>query len=960
MKTLWLVFVSIACFGQQVVSIIPSADRTKQGELRFVDTQANSHYVGFKGPRVTAQNLVWELPSVAGAAKTCLTNDGAMTLSWAPCSSNDEGIFRVPLQVSRNTSDTFPYVEQLLGTHELIANFVGYTGEVARVNITSFNGLPVFQTSAARGNPDSLQALGSGDSLGAWGSYGYYGSGWSDNRTSIQYLATENWSGGAQGTGVEIRTTLNGTAIARPIAWFGNDGGFYLGGNNYNQPDSPFHVDGRVTLGIRGPGSAGILELSSGEGDWNRDLGLIEWVDRNSAGDKIAAAISGYVNGTQAGARGGSLMFYTRRNGENGMTQVGRWTDNGTFIVGPYTRADDANYKMIVEGSAYFNGTVVSAGSTTLNELIIPNDSDIRWREASGNPLRMMFFDGSNDFHIGPQSVPAWGNGAMSMYARGIKIATFYKYPGGDAVLYPEVNYEFNLGTDANRFRSLYASNISLASNGAMRASLFLQGGSGSYGGVGFFGPASTSNTYYLSLPAAAPVTGQALIAIDNNGNLGWGAGGSGGGGVSLDTDQTITGLKTFTREVYGAAFMINNSPQGYGINGVGGATLASVAIPGGYGIGANGDILASSISITGGFRLGSTATANYVLTTDQWGQGSWQPNPGPANMVTTDSGQYIDAWKSFRAADCSFESWVWFHAGFILWNGGVIQWKEPGGSWKPMIQLDTNNDFQVGMMGTPTSGNAATSIWARGTKIATFLKFPGGDALIYPDYGNTDLGDVNHPYRRLTAGFVDLVRTIGTPAIYIQGSGGSGGVGIRGPAYSDVTTYLYLPAALPATGQVLTAVDGNGNLGWGAGGSNGLTHGDYVDVGNAQIIYGNKQFQNGVWAQNFYGGSFNHTTYPTYGINGIGGIVGRYFLIDGNYGIQPGGALTVSGIRVGVSSVAGYVLTSDYAGNGSWQPASGSSSGGITGWVNWRDADNVWHTVAYTNGHITSCTGCN
>ncbi len=960
MKALLLVFVSVACFAQQVISVIPNPSRTLPGELRFVDLQPQSHYVGFKGPHSAPQNLVWELPATVGDVGTCLMNDGAMTLAWLPCMGGTGGIFKEALKVTRNTSETFPPLEQYIGTHETVGYFIGYTGEPARVNVTAFGSIPIYQFSSARGNPDSLQALGVNDSLGVLGSYGYYGSGWSSNRTSFQFVTTENWSAGAQGTAIEVRTTANGSTSARPIAWFGQDGGFYLGGNNYYSPDSPFHVNGRVTLGIRGPGSAGVLELSSGEGDWNRDLGLIEWVDKNSQGDKIAAAISGYVNGQSGGSRGGSLVFYTRRDGETGMTQVGRWTDNGNLIIGSYTRADDINYKLQVDGSAIFTGTVVSSGSTTLNEIIIPNDSDIRWKEASGNPIRMMFFDGSNDFHIGVQAAPAWGNGAMSIYARGIKIATFYKYGGGNGVLYPEEDYNFNLGTISNRFLSIYAANISLTSSGALRAGIFLQGGAGSSGGVGIRGPASSTNTYYMALPAATPTTGQALIAIDNNGNMGWGAGGTGGGGVSLDTDQTITGQKTFTQAVYGAAFAISNNPYGYGINGVGGATLASIDMPGGYGIGPNGDILGSSLAVTGGIRIGTTATANYVLTTDQWGQGSWQPNPGPANMVTTDSGQYIDAWKVFRAADVSFESWVWYHVGFIIWNGGTIQWKEPGGTWKPMLQLDSNNDFQMGMFATPASGNAATSIWARGTKIATFYKYGGGDQLIYPEYNNTDLGDGGHPFRTYTGNYIHLLRVVAAPSIYIQGIGGSGGVGIRGPAYSDSTVYLNLPAASPTTGQFLTAVDNNGNLGWGAAGG-GLSHGDYVDVSNYQYINGIKQFSSEVHANVFYANSFVNASNGLYNWNILGGLSARYLLIDnGAYYFQAGGSLAVSAIRIGSSSVAGYVLTSDYGGNGSWQPAGGGGGGGISGWINWRDADNVWHTIAYTNGHVTSCTGCN
>ena len=82
-----------------------------------------------------------------------------------------------------------------------------------------FTGVRSDGTNAA---PTTLQNLDEISGINAWG---YNGSSVVGPRASVREFAAQNWTGSAQGTRVDIATTLNNTTTMSPVCGFENDGG---------------------------------------------------------------------------------------------------------------------------------------------------------------------------------------------------------------------------------------------------------------------------------------------------------------------------------------------------------------------------------------------------------------------------------------------------------------------------------------------------------------------------------------------------------------------------------------------------------------------------------------------------------------------------------------------------------------------------------------------------------------
>jgi hypothetical protein len=71
-------------------------------------------------------------------------------------------------------------------------------------------------------SPTTLQNL---DEISGINAFGYNGSSVVGPRASVREFAAQNWTGSAQGTRIDISTTLNNTTSMSPVCGFENDGG---------------------------------------------------------------------------------------------------------------------------------------------------------------------------------------------------------------------------------------------------------------------------------------------------------------------------------------------------------------------------------------------------------------------------------------------------------------------------------------------------------------------------------------------------------------------------------------------------------------------------------------------------------------------------------------------------------------------------------------------------------------
>lgn len=79
---------TLTTIGQ--AGIIIDDDGVNVGELRFRELGVGSNYVGFKAATSLSSDIIWQLPTTAGAANQALVTNGSNVLSWATIGGSSE------------------------------------------------------------------------------------------------------------------------------------------------------------------------------------------------------------------------------------------------------------------------------------------------------------------------------------------------------------------------------------------------------------------------------------------------------------------------------------------------------------------------------------------------------------------------------------------------------------------------------------------------------------------------------------------------------------------------------------------------------------------------------------------------------------------------------------------------------------------------------------------------------
>lgn len=151
------------------------------------------------------------------------------------------------------------------------------------------------------------------------------------------------------------------------------------------------------------------------------------------------------------------------------------------------------------------------------------NNTKLSWKDSGGTARDFVFIDGSNDAHVGFQSSPASGNGALSLYVKGTKALTLLTT--GIPELYPETDLGVNIGKTTKRYKDIHANGLSLTTN-AGGAAAYINLGSGTAAearSVQLRGPSTfgANDSYTLYFPDTDGSSGQALVT-DGSGVLSW------------------------------------------------------------------------------------------------------------------------------------------------------------------------------------------------------------------------------------------------------------------------------------------------------------------------------------------------------------------------------------------------------------------------------------------------------
>lgn len=160
MKTFVLFFVSVALFGQvryNRLEIIPSADDTQTGVLRFRELRANGvSAFQIAAPLTLTSNVFIRWPDSVGTAGQCLKTDGTENMVWQDCGAS------APLFL---TSDTYPQLQIQGATDTNKQLLVGY-------DVTANQSLLQSVHQGVSFTPITLQPYGGSVSVGLSGASG--------------------------------------------------------------------------------------------------------------------------------------------------------------------------------------------------------------------------------------------------------------------------------------------------------------------------------------------------------------------------------------------------------------------------------------------------------------------------------------------------------------------------------------------------------------------------------------------------------------------------------------------------------------------------------------------------------------------------------------------------------------------------------------------------------------------
>jgi len=121
-------------------------------------------------------------------------------------------------------------------------------------------------------------------------------------------------------------------------------------------------------LTIKGASSSGVVELETAASDIDgRGVGNVQFTDVNStAADKRVASINGNLGGVTANNRGGTLIFYTKKDNTSGLNERARIDSVGNVGIGtaaPSTMFSIAEKMNVTSGGLFtrINGITVPA-----------------------------------------------------------------------------------------------------------------------------------------------------------------------------------------------------------------------------------------------------------------------------------------------------------------------------------------------------------------------------------------------------------------------------------------------------------------------------------------------------------------------------------------------------------------------------------------------------------------------
>lgn len=153
-------------------------------------------------------------------------------------------------------------------------------------------------------------------------------------------------------------------------------------------------------------------------------------------------------------------------------------------------------------------------------EQTIVNDTRLKWKDSGGTARQVVYFDGSNDLHVGINDItglPA-GYGKLRLYAYGINLLNLTG--NGTAKLVPETDDTVWLGDDTHRFSVVHAVRLTAQTIGLTHGNVLIESGNGGYF-ASIYGASTGTATYSMYLPPAQGGAGTTLVN-DGSGVLTW------------------------------------------------------------------------------------------------------------------------------------------------------------------------------------------------------------------------------------------------------------------------------------------------------------------------------------------------------------------------------------------------------------------------------------------------------
>jgi hypothetical protein len=480
---------------------------------------------------------------------------------------------------------------------------------------------------------------------------------------------------------------------------------------------------------------------------------------------------------------------------------------------------------------------------------------------------------------------------------------------------------------------STYANNAAPANGLIVEGQAYFSASTPSFNGSTY---GATNSRVYAERNSGFGANNSSIFGFRN------GAAGAASGGTGWGSSQVDAGVKgysywgnTYSSGVYGSTY--GDYAQSAGTSGsISSGTSTTVIGHLGYYDGtSNWGVYTPNNAYMAGIRIPTGATAGYVLTSDGAGNGTWQaPTGGGGTGPTGPTGPAGPAGANGATGPAGA-------------NGA------DGATGPAGANGADGATGATGATGLLQAGDSAgdTPYWDGSAWVTT-------SSNVFNNGGNVGVG-ATAPGSKLT---VSGNAVIGS-GVYLTSAAPTNGLLIEGQTRVNAQTilstanargattsnvYVQRPATSFGANQNGLYVHREGTSGIANGGTNWSSSG--VDAGiKAYSFWGNQ------YTASLYGGSFGDYA-NTAGVAGvIGGqttvtVSGFLAYYDGtsNWGLYTPNNAYMTGIRIPTGATAGYVLTSDGAGNGTWQagvagptgPAGPAGAVGATGPAGANGAD--------------------